>query len=447
MWQGLGTVPASDFVPLRRLLDVMATPVERGAHRYSRGAVVLSHSTDIFTNLAIEQALLAGARYRPPEAFVKANQLTPKPDIIGGTGPLLFVYRNAPCVVIGSNQIAWREANIPLVGRSVESASNGPPVLARRNSGGGAVYHDDGNLCLSFLTHRQTHHPQSNMQWIARWLCDWTRDNSLQCRSSDRHDLFVNDRKISGSAMKLVRCSAYHHCTMLVETSPSDVGPSLRSVLGHDAFSETPCMSSVRSPVTRIADLAPRTLNAESIRRSAGATEALAARLMEDWSRNVAPDGTLPIVHVAESDARATSYLDVVSRREIPTSIADQIAAAKEWDWRFAQSLKFTADCPTFDIDSINCSVKLSLKTLRGSIAEVRCVVTSPDLVGDQIAAFEAAVVAALSDRKLRPDEMDNGLEAFQRTCCDHGIVDDARAAEIVWREFVASFNDACGWW
>lgn len=89
--------------------------------------VFISQSTDVYANLGFEDWL-----YRN-WSFEKRQ--------------ILFLWRNSPCVVIGRHQNPYVEANLPYL----ESAN--VPVV-RRNSGGGTVYHDEGNLNLTFFTAR-----------------------------------------------------------------------------------------------------------------------------------------------------------------------------------------------------------------------------------------------------------------------------------------------------
>lgn len=104
-------------------------------------SVFISQSNDIFTNLAIEDWIYKNTDFNNHH--------------------VLLVWRNAPCVVIGRHQNPWMEANMAFL------AENGID-LARRNSGGGTVYHDKGNLNLTFFTPRERYNRKSNLEIITR---------------------------------------------------------------------------------------------------------------------------------------------------------------------------------------------------------------------------------------------------------------------------------------
>ncbi|RNE98318.1 lipoate-protein ligase [Trypanosoma conorhini] len=193
------------------------------ANRASVGLV--SDSRCIFENLAVEEALLRGIVLPPGQQ-------------------LLFSYVNSPCVVIGRNQNYLQEV-------AVAAASRDGVAVARRSSGGGAVYHDAGNVCLSFFTHRDAYHPERTIQIVRLFLCRAFDICPERLTTTCRHDLFLDGKKITGSAMRVQRDIAYHHCTLLVASCRERVGAYLRPEGQYVSFT-TSSIVSVRSPVTTL---------------------------------------------------------------------------------------------------------------------------------------------------------------------------------------------------
>lgn len=133
-------------------------------------SVFMSQSTDIFTNLALEDWM-----YRNMD-FSNHHVMT--------------VWRNQPCVVIGRHQNPWLEANVPLLNQN-------DIALARRNSGGGTVYHDRGNLNITFFTPRERYDRKYNLELITRALY---RGFGIKTVINERQDIIVRDKyKVSFS--------------------------------------------------------------------------------------------------------------------------------------------------------------------------------------------------------------------------------------------------------
>lgn len=81
---------------------------------------------------------------------------------------------------------------------------------------GGTVYHDKGNLNLSFFTPIERYNRKNNLQVITKAL---NREWGLDVEISEKDDLLLDKHKISGTASKLGRPNAYHHCTLLVNSN------------------------------------------------------------------------------------------------------------------------------------------------------------------------------------------------------------------------------------
>lgn len=222
--------PLLEFAPiqLRQFLhihrDLVSLPFSScGGSR----VVVRTSSNDIYENLAVEEALLRGLHLQ------KGNYL-------------LLLYMNAPCVVVGRNQNVLREV-------SMRQALEEGVHVARRSSGGGAVYHDEGNLCFSFFTHRNEYAPEKTIQLVRAALSTAFGIPLGMLTTTKRHDLFLDGKKISGSAMRVQKEIAYHHCTLLLSSSRRHLGRYLKSE-ADTVFFQSAAVASVRSPVTTIKD-------------------------------------------------------------------------------------------------------------------------------------------------------------------------------------------------
>ena len=154
--------------------------------------IFISACTDPHENLAMEEAMLLS---------LPAGQA------------VLFLWQNAHTVVIGSGQNAWRECNTALLEKEGGK-------LARRSSGGGAVYHDLGNLNFSFIVPREDYDVDRQLTVVMNAV----RMLGLNAEKTGRNDLTVNGRKFSGNAFRLLKTSALHHGTLLVHSDMGQVG-------------------------------------------------------------------------------------------------------------------------------------------------------------------------------------------------------------------------------
>ncbi|KAF8827262.1 hypothetical protein HHX47_DHR5000534 [Lentinula edodes] len=153
--------------------------------------------------------------------------------------PLLLLYRDDPCVVIGRNQNPWKEVNLPAL-----RVREGVPFI-RRRSGGGTVYHDLGNTNFSIHLPRTSFDRHMTAQVVLRAVCSLGIDATV----NDRNDICVGKEKVSGSAYKIVSQRAYHHGTMLISTQLNTLGDLLHNT--KDTM-ETKGVASVRSPVRNL---------------------------------------------------------------------------------------------------------------------------------------------------------------------------------------------------
>ncbi|KAK3926667.1 Lipoyltransferase 1, mitochondrial [Frankliniella fusca] len=187
-------------------------------------SVFISQSKDVFSNLALEDWM-----YRNMD-FSKHH--------------ILMLWQNSPTVVIGRHQNPWLEANPQVL------SENGVEV-ARRNSGGGTVYHDNGNLNLTFFTARDVYNRRRNLDLVTRALF---REFNLYSQVNSREDIVINGNKISGTASKLGNPNAYHHCTILVNVDKTVLHDALCK---HDKGITTTATASVPSPTVNLQEVNP----------------------------------------------------------------------------------------------------------------------------------------------------------------------------------------------
>ena len=157
--------------------------------------------------------------------------------------PMLFLYVNRPCVVLGRFQNPWRECHLPyLVEKDI--------WLVRRQSGGGCVFHDEGNLNYSFITSD----PMIDRQKHLIVLQHAFKRAGIELTTSPRNDLWLDGRKISGSAYKQTKFGSFHHGTFLVNSDLDALEESLKHTL---IPKESKAIDSVRSKVVTLQEKFP----------------------------------------------------------------------------------------------------------------------------------------------------------------------------------------------
>jgi lipoate-protein ligase A len=168
----------------------------------------------------------------------------------------LLFYINGPSVIIGRNQNTIEEIDPDVV------AARGIHVV-RRISGGGAVYHDLGNLNFSFMTPRVAGR-FNRYDHFTGPVIDVLRDLGVPAELGGRNDILVGGRKISGNAQFATPARMFSHGTLLFDSNLDDVTAALRPKPGKV---ESKGVKSVRSRVANISEfLAPSALTVEELR-------------------------------------------------------------------------------------------------------------------------------------------------------------------------------------
>lgn len=238
-------------------------------------------SNDPHYNLAVEQHLLE---------TVKEGQC------------ILYLWQNQNTVVIGRNQNPWKECRTTLL------AEEGGQ-LARRLSGGGAVFHDLGNLNFTFLMPQEDYDLDRQFTVIQ----DAVRSLGIPAEKSGRNDVLSEGRKFSGNAFFKHNGKAYHHGTLLFDVDMSKLSRYLNP---SKAKLKSKGVDSVRSRVVNLKEIQPDLT-----------LEALKKALLEAFAR----------VYGAEPEILTEHDLDLAAIQRITER-------NRSWEWNFGAKMPFTLE-------------------------------------------------------------------------------------------------------
>ncbi len=164
----------------------------------------------------------------------------------------MYLWKNQRTVVIGYNQNPYAECNVQLL---LEEGGH----LMRRGTGGGAVYHDLGNINFSFIADRKLYDVRRQLSVIQEALENY----GLETEISGRNDLTCQGRKFSGNAFSKGQANNLHHGTILIKTD----GERMQRYLTVDkAKLLKNGVKSVASRVVNLSELVPE-LTSENIKQ------------------------------------------------------------------------------------------------------------------------------------------------------------------------------------
>lgn len=248
--------------------------------------VYLSNSFDPHLNLAVEEWIF--------------HNLNPDQQI-------LFLWRNQNTVVIGRNQNPWSECNL-------EKMKADGIHLARRTTGGGAVFHDLGNTNFTFLSPKAGYKRETNLNIILKALSQFGIKGDI----SGRNDLTVaavdGPRKFSGSAFREKMDRAFHHGTVLMN---ADLTRLAQYLTPHPKKMQAKGKESVRARVLNLNEIAPGLNHDEFVMAS--------IHCFEEYYEQKAP----------------IEILDASQMESIP-ELKAQYDQLRSWDWLYGRTLDFS---------------------------------------------------------------------------------------------------------
>lgn len=259
--------------------------------------LLVSNQTNPFLNIAVENYLLS----------------LPETETV-----TMYLWQNRRTVVIGQNQNPYAECNVELL------EGEGGYVM-RRRTGGGAVYHDDGNLNFSFIVPIALYDQARQFSVLQQAVASY----GLSTEVSGRNDVLCEGRKFSGNAFSKGRYQNLHHGTILIKGNMADLQRYLKV---KPAKLQKHGVKSVQSRVVNLSELADVT--AQNIK----------PRLVEAFQA------------VYGAKAQELDFNQVI---QIPQ--VRQLAAEFESDeWRFGRWKRFTAQqSAQFEWGGVDLSVEV----------------------------------------------------------------------------------------
>lgn len=219
------------------------------------------------------------------------------------TDDILLFYINEPSIIVGRNQNALEEIN-----REYVEAHN--IHVVRRLSGGGAVYHDHGNLNYSLIT-RGGREDAINFKKFTAPVVTALNEMGIPAELSGRNDILVDGRKVSGTAIYSTSQGIVCHGTLLYKTDLTRLSDALNVKQTKIASKG---IKSVRSRVVNISEFLKSPMNIEDFR-------------LQIMRGIFAPAVEIPQYHLTQKDWDA---IQTLSNQRYMT-----------WEWNFGQSPAF----------------------------------------------------------------------------------------------------------
>lgn len=278
---------------------------------------VVSDQTNPYWNIAVENYLLS----------------LPETEVV-----TLYLWKNRRTVVIGQNQNPFSECNVEFL-----EADGG--FLMRRRTGGGAVYHDDGNINFSFVVPKALYDQTRQFRVIQRAVADF----GIVTELSGRNDILTDGRKFSGNAFSKGKYQDLHHGTILIKGNMEDLQRYLKP---KPAKLQKHGVASVRSRVVNLSELNP-----------------------EITSDSIVPHLRSAFENEYSEYSEYSKYSEIIKRPEV-RALYEEFASD---EWRYGRWRTFTAQrSAQFDWGGVE--VALTIDEARGIITEVQLASDALDL-------------------------------------------------------------------
>lgn len=317
--------------------------------------IIVSDSYDPVFNLALEATLLEEA---DPEMM------------------LMFLWQNEKTIVIGRHQNPYKECNLTKVREDQVK-------IIRRRSGGGAVYHDLGNLNFTFIAGEAIYDVQRQSEVIIKAINAY----GLHGEMSGRNDLTIEGTKFSGHAYMSHESNFCHHGTLLVK---ADIEKLASYLTVSELKIQSKGVDSVRARVVNLSDLTPL-ISIDNLKDT----------LIKTFKSEYGYDAK--VEHVSPDAIK-----DIINHK-----VNENMMTFERWDWNFLESPNFIIehskrfDWGIFEIQFDNDNGRIK-----------HCIINSDSLSGDDFSALQMNLI----NNKYEPGIL---KQAIRETLQDEKIVLD----------------------
>lgn len=240
---------------------------------------------------------------------------------------ILMFWQSSPSVVVGKHQNTMSEVNINFAHK------NNIPVI-RRISGGGTVYHDEGNINYSIITSSDNTEKLVDFRKFTEPIIGFLDSLGLVAVFEGKNNLTINDKKISGNSAHVFKNRVLHHGTLLFNTNLD----TLVTSISQSDFSITDkSVKSIRANVVNIADHLPQHIS----------TEEFMQKMIIYFCNYYNIDSTVGL-----SDNDTTSIEELVKNKY------------KLWDWNYGYS-------PAYNYKHELNGIKLNMRINKGIIENI----------------------------------------------------------------------------
>lgn len=170
------------------------------------------------------------------------------------TESFIYVWVNPPSVILGVNQNAYEEVNLKYVEQK-------DIKVARRRTGGGAVYHDEGNVCYTIIA--PFDEKADNYKKFTAPVIEYLKGLGVNAEFSGRNDITVDGMKISGNAQTIYKDRIMHHGTLLFNTDLTVLSSALNP---NPLKMQSKGIKSIRARVTNIKQYIDKDMTAEQFK-------------------------------------------------------------------------------------------------------------------------------------------------------------------------------------